>query len=39
MYAKWRNLILSVDAQTEKYGIKVLAYRYFKNEKLKFIKF
>ena len=38
-YAKQRNLFLNVDSQTEKYRIKVLAYRYLKDEKLKFIKF
>ena len=33
-YLKLRNLFLNVEAQTEKYEIKVLAYRYLKDEKL-----
>lgn len=31
---KSRNLFLNIEAQTEKYEIKVLAYRYLKDEKL-----
>ena len=31
-YLKSRNLFLNVEAHTEKYEIKVLAYRYLKDE-------
>ncbi len=31
-YAKWKDLFLSVDAQREKYGIKVLAYGHPKDD-------
>ena len=33
-YLKSRNLFLNVEAQTEKYEIKVLGFRYLKDEKL-----
>ena len=38
-YAKWKDLFLSVDAQREKYGIKVFAMDIQKMMKLIFIKF
>ena len=34
-YAKWKDLFLSVDAQREKYGIKVLAYGHPKDDETK----
>ena len=32
---KWKNLFLSVDAQREKYGIKILAYGHPKDDETK----
>jgi len=34
-YAKWKDLFLSVDAQRDKYGIKVLAYGHLKDDETK----
>ena len=34
-YAKWKKLFLSVDAQREKYGVKVLAYGHPKDNENK----
>ena len=34
-YAKWKDLFLSVEAQREKYGIKVLAYGHPKDDESK----
>ena len=34
-YPKWKDLFLSVDAQREKYGIKVLAYGHPKDDETK----
>ncbi len=34
-YEKWKDLFLSVDAQREKYGIKVLAYGHPKDDETK----
>ncbi len=34
-YAKWKDLFLGVDAQREKYGIKVLAYGHPKDDETK----
>ncbi len=34
-YSKWKDLFLSVDAQREKYGIKVLAYGHPKDNENK----
>ena len=34
-YEKWKDLFLSVDAQREKYGIKVLAYGHSKDDETK----
>ena len=34
-YEKWKDLFLSVDAQREKYGIKVLAYGHPKEDETK----
>ena len=34
-YAKWKQLFLSVDAQREKYGVKVLAYGHPKDNENK----